>query len=196
MLWRENFRFPALMINKMNLDLFLFNFVNGFAGRWQWLDYLAMFCAEYLGYVLILVLLVFLAVNFKKYWRMVAESLIAAVLTRFVLAEIIRWLWFRPRPFVSLHLAPLVNQSPAEASFPSGHASFFFALSTIIYFYNKKLGIIFYVGSFLIVLARVFVGIHWPSDILAGAVLGILMGYILNWLFRKHAHKIIKNYNE
>lgn len=119
----------------------------------------------------------------------------AAVITRFALTALIRWLWFRPRPFVALNFIPLIDQSPKEASFPSGHASFFFALSTIVYFYNKKAGILFYIASFFIVIGRIFVGIHWPLDILAGAILGILMGWLLNKLFRKHAHKIIKGYN-
>lgn len=179
----------------MNIDLYIFNLINGFAGKWASLDYFAMFCAEYLAYVLVAILLLFLAINFKKYWKMVLEAIVAAVVTRFILTDFIRWLWFRPRPFVALHFPPLINQSPLEASFPSGHASFFFALSTIVFYYNKKAGSLFYIGSFLIVIARVFVGIHWPSDVLAGALLGILMGYILNMLFRKHAHKIIRGYN-
>lgn len=126
---------------------------------------------------------------------MVAEAIVSALVSSFVLTDFIRWLWFRPRPFVALNFAPLINQSAKEASFPSGHASFYFALSTIIFFYNKKAGILFYIASFFIVIARVFVGVHWPSDILAGAILGILTGWLLNKLFRKYAHKIIKGYN-
>ena len=179
----------------MNIDLYLFSLINQFAGRWVWLDYFAMFCAEYLPYVLLFILFLFLIYNFRKYWKMVLEAVIAALITRFVLTSFIRWLWFRPRPFVTLNFIPLIDMSPKEAAFPSGHASFFFALSTIIYFYNKKAGILFYIASLFIVVARVFVGVHWPSDILAGALLGILMGWILNKLFRKHVKKIIKNYN-
>lgn len=179
----------------MNPDLYLFNLINGFAGRWAWLDYSAMFFAQYFEYFLWFCLVLFLAVNFKKYWRMVLEAFIAAVFTRFILTILIRWLWFRPRPFVALNFVPLIDQSAKEASFPSGHASFYFALSTIVYFYNKKAGILFYVVSFLIVISRVYTGVHWPSDIIAGAALGILMGWILNKLFRQHAHKIIKGYN-
>lgn len=179
----------------MNIDLYFFNLINGLAGRWAWLDYAAMFCADALGYLLLFVLVLFLALNYKKYWKMVLEAVIAAGVTRFVMTALIRWLWFRPRPFVALNFLPLINQSPEEGAFPSGHASFYFALSTIVYFYNKKLGVAFYIASFFIVLSRVFVGVHWPSDILAGAVLGILMGWALNMLFRTHAHKIIKGYN-
>lgn len=170
----------------MNIDLYLFNSINGFAGKWVWLDYFGIFCADYLGYFLLLVLAIFLLINYKKYWKMVAEAIVAAVFTRFVLAEIIRRVFFRARPFVMENFIPLINQSPKEASFPSGHATFYFALATIVCFYNKKTGILFYVASFFIAVSRVFVGVHWPSDVLAGALLGILMGYILNYLFRKH----------
>jgi undecaprenyl-diphosphatase len=199
----------------VNMDLYFFDLINGLAGRYAWLDFLGVFLAKYFEYVLLFCLILFLfvypiksaisgvspeakqfnRVNYRKYWRMVLEAIVAAVFTRFILAEIMRWLFFRPRPFVTNQVNQLINYNSLEASFPSGHACFYFALSTIIYFYNKKLGIIFYLASFLIVLSRVFVGIHWPSDILAGAILGILMGVLLNRFFRKHGHKIIKNYN-
>jgi len=178
----------------MNIDLYLFNLINGFAGKIAWLDYTAMFFAKYFEYFLWLFLILLLAVNIKKYWRMVAEAFIAAGFVKFILVEIIRWLWFRPRPFVSLNFVPLIDQSPAEASFPSGHASFYFALSTIVYLYNKRIGIIFYIASLFIVLARVFVGVHWPSDILAGAIMGIFIGWVLNKLFKKYLRGYIEDY--
>lgn len=164
----------------MNIDLFIFNLINGQALKWYWLDFVVFIIAKYSEYILILVLFLFLAINFKKYWRMLLEAIIVAIFTRFVLAEIISWLWFRPRPFVTNNVNLLVNYNAKDASFPSGHASFYFSLSTIVYFYNKKIGTIFYIASLFIVLARVFVGIHWPSDILAGAVIGILVGLVLN----------------
>ena len=176
----------------MNLDFYFFNLINGFAGRWQQLDFVGMFFADYLGYILLLVLALFLSVNYKKYWKIVVLALAAAGLSKFIVGEIIRQLWFRSRPFIALNFAPLINQSPAEASFPSGHALFFFALATIVYLYNKKAGILFYIASFFIAVARVFVGVHWPSDVLAGAVLGILIAWILNKIFSLLALNVVK----
>jgi len=170
----------------MSLDLYFFNFINQFAGRWQWLDWVVIFFAEYFGYFLLFCFIWFLLKDFKKYWRIVTETLTAAVLVRFVLAELIRVFWFQPRPFVSHQVNLLLpNYNPNESSFPSGHASFYFTLSTVIYCYSKKAGILFYLVSFLISFARVFAGVHWPSDIVAGAFFGIIMGLVLSKLFKK-----------
>jgi len=180
----------------MNIDLYLFNLINGLAGKWIWLDALGVFFARYCEYLLWLLLLLFLILGFKKYWKMVLVAFISAGVSRFVLAEIIRFIWFRQRPFVQLNFLPLIQQSPSEASFPSGHASFYFAISTIVYLYNKKAGILFYAVSFLIALSRVFVGVHWPFDILAGALLGILTALLINFLFKKYGEKYVTGFEK
>lgn len=172
----------------MNIDLYLFNLINGLADKWEWLDYAGIFFAKYCEYFLWLGLIIFLFVNIKKNWKIFLEAFLAAGISRFVFTIIIRLLWFRSRPFLALGLMPLINKDPNEASFPSGHASFYFALSAVIYFYNKKLGMLFYAVSSLVVLARIFVGVHWPADILAGALLGILTA----WLIHKLAKKYLK----
>lgn len=155
----------------MNLDVLIFQQINGLAGRWIYLDALGVFFAEYFQYVLVIIL-VWL---FRKNIRVIFWSLAAAVLARFGITELIRLCWARPRPFVE-------NNEP---SFPSGHAAFFFALSAVVYSYNKKAGIIFFFASALISIARVFVGVHWPLDILGGAAVGILAGWIIIKISKK-----------
>jgi len=143
----------------LEIDFLIFEEINKFAERWHLLDALAIFFAEYLGYFLILLLLFFLFKNFKKYWPMVSKALLAGILARAVLAELIRLFWNRPRPFVENKVNLLLSHSSSSSS-PSGHAAFYFAISTIIYFYNKKVGLFFFFASFLISISRVFCGIH------------------------------------
>jgi len=170
------------------LDYSIFQKINQFAGRWYFLDSLGIFFAKYLGYFLIFFILLFLFKNFKKYWSMVTQGFLAGILARFGFTELIRFFWPKLRPFVENHINLLLGHS-ASSSFPSGHAAFFFALSTVVLFYNKKVyplpkfwwgaGFFFFLASFLISISRVFVGIHWPSDILAGAIIGIFSGWLI-----------------
>lgn len=166
------------------MDWFLFNQINQYAGRWAALDGLAIFFAKYFEYFLLFLLLLFLLKNFKKFWPMASTAVIAAAISRFLIANVIRWIWFRPRPFVD-NSVNLLFSYPNEAAFPSGHATFYFALATVVFLRERKAGTWFFIGAFLICLGRVFSGIHWPSDILAGVVIGVIVGWVLNKIAKK-----------
>lgn len=173
---------------QIDYNYIIFQQINNFAGRYLWLDTLAIFFAEYLGYVLVGSLVIFLLVNTKAYWPMVWQAFAAAILSRFVITEIIRWIWFLPRPFVKYDVNLLIHHANT-ASFPSGHAAFYIAFAPVVYFYNKKAGALFFVAGFLISASRVFVGVHWPSDILAGAVIAILSGVFIRFLSKRFSKK-------
>lgn len=167
------------------MDLLIFQWVNQFAGKFSWLDDLAIFFGNnYFAYILILVLFILVIKNYQKYWITVIQALMAGILARFGIVEIIRLLWERPRPFIENNINLLFTHGP-EGSFPSGHTAFYIAIASVLYSSNRKLGIVFFIGGFLIGIARVFSGIHWPSDILAGALVGIFSGWILIKLSEK-----------
>ncbi|MBU2037474.1 phosphatase PAP2 family protein [Patescibacteria group bacterium] len=166
----------------MNFDLWLFQQINGLAGLCQALDWLGIFLASYLQYVVGAGLLVF------WFWRksqeeriknlsMAGVALAAVVLSRLVIVEIIRWLWGRPRPFIDQAVNSLIVHE-STGSFPSGHAAFFFALAMAVYLSNRRAGQWLFGAAILISLARVYVGVHYPLDILAGAVVGLLAGWL------------------
>lgn len=153
----------------------VFNFINGFALRYGWLDAFAIFLAKYLPYLLVACFFLFLLVNVKKYKKMAVETFFAIGLSYVIFGRILHLLIARMRPFFNNDVNTLLTHSFSR-SFPSDHALFFFALSTIVFFYNKKAGILFFIASFLIGLARIFTGLHWPSDVVAGAVIGVISG--------------------
>ena len=165
------------------MDYFIFQQINSLTGKSICFDSLGIYLAEHFEHVLWFCLLLFLLKNFRKYWPMIIKGLAAGILARFCIVELIRLFWQRPRPFVENDVNLLLEYN--GAAFPSGHAAFFFALSTVIYHYNKKAGISFFIASFLISISRVFVGIHWPSDILTGAIVGIFSGWLILKIFKK-----------
>jgi len=167
----------------MNIDFYIFQIVNNWAGQWIWLDTLGIFFAKYFEFILVFCLFLFLLKNFEKYLPMIWQAILAGILSRLVFTEIIRWLLPKVRPFIENDVNLLLNHASTSA-FPSGHAAFYFALSSVVYFYNKRVGILFFIASFLICLSRVFCGIHWPLDILAGAIVGIFSGWLVLKIFR------------
>ncbi|MFH1462650.1 MAG: phosphatase PAP2 family protein [bacterium] len=166
------------------MDLLIFQKLNSFVGQSVCLDSLFIFFAKDLGCILVVILFLFLLKNFKKYWLMAVSGFMAAILARFGIVELVRFFWERPRPFIENNVNLLLEHE-ATSSFPSGHAAFFFALSFAVYAYNKKTGLLFFLASFLISVSRVFAGLHWPSDIIAGALVGIISGWLVIRVFKK-----------
>jgi undecaprenyl-diphosphatase len=76
---------------------------------------------------------------------------------------------------------PLVDL-PATFSFPSGHATVSFACATVLAFAIPRFVVPLYALAALIAFSRVYVGVHYPTDVIAGAVLGILLATALRML--------------
>lgn len=166
------------------MDLFIFHLINQYAFRYFWLDVFGIFLACYFEYIVLCCLLLFLFERTLKRWKVVVSSLLSAVFARFVIVSLIRWFLPRARPFIENSVNLLLEHS-GEPSFPSGHAAFYFAISTVVYYHNKIAGVFFFLATIYICVARIFVGIHWPSDILAGALVGIFSGWLLYRIFKK-----------
>lgn len=81
---------------------------------------------------------------------------------------------------------PLVDLS-ATQSFPSGHATVSFACATVLALAAPHLRVPLYALAALIAFSRVYVGVHYPFDVLAGAVLGLLLGVAIAIALRKLA---------
>ena len=101
------------------------------------------------------------------------------------IACILKILFATPRPYLSRpDIFPMTLYGGMD-SFPSGHATFFMALAVAVYRYHKKAGVLLFTGAFLIGAARVFGGIHFPIDVLAGWILGAGIGWALVSLIRR-----------
>jgi membrane protein YqaA with SNARE-associated domain/membrane-associated phospholipid phosphatase len=105
-------------------------------------------------------------------------KLISALFLAFIIAFSLKYLVNEPRPYLVLDNVHLLCNEGNEPSFPSGHTTLAFTLATSLLFYSKKLGILFLIWAILVAYSRVYVGVHYPFDVLAGIVIGILCGYL------------------
>lgn len=175
------------------LDTQLFYVFNSLVGQSPLLDSVIVFCATYLAYLLVVAFAVFICVMrypLRDKLQMFAVAVVSVGLARGVITEVIRFFYHRPRPFAELTTPPVqaLLTDPAW-SFPSGHATFFFALSTAVYLYDRRWGTWFLTATVFITLGRVVAGVHYPSDILAGALIGIGTAYLVYRIVRSFASK-------
>lgn len=168
----------------MLIDPFFVAITKNFLLHLNWVKLPLAFAADYSGYLIIFIVCILLVRNFQKYKIMLWQMIAAVVLSRGIITEIIRFIWHRDRPFVVEHFLPIINHPELSGSFPSGHAAFYFAIATVVYFYNKKIGVVLLLLSFVMGLGRVFAGVHWFSDILAGAAIGILCAWFIKKMCR------------
>ena len=171
----------------------LFNLFHSWANVSAGGDWLVIVAAKYLPWGLVIgaLFLIFRGssrlpagkASVKRLENLIFVAL-ALLVSRGLLTELIRYFVERERPFVTLDFVPLIEQS-ATYALPSGHAAIFFALAVSVWFIDRKWG--YWFGAFALFngIARVVAGVHWPADILAGAVVGILSALLVRLLLNK-----------
>ena len=163
-----------------SLDYTLFHAINGLVGRSPALDALMIGSAKYLPIVFALAL-VALWLSWRP--RNQRGALLAGVsaFSALGLGQLIGKAFPRPRPYLSHSVNQLIPRS-LDTSFPSDHAILGFAVAVMVWRYNRRAGVALLVLATLMAIARVFVGAHYPGDVLGGAVLGALTSSALTAL--------------
>ena len=153
-----------------SLDYSLFRVVNGWAGRSAAFDALMVGCAKYLPVVFALALIaLWLSWRPRNQWGALLAGISAFVALG--LGQLIGKAMPRSRPYLSHTVHQLIPPS-LDTSFPSDHATLGFAVGVMVWRYNKRAGAALLVLAVVMAFARVFVGAHYPADVLGGAVLG------------------------
>jgi undecaprenyl-diphosphatase len=155
------------------MDLLLFQLINQLSGRIRIIDKLMILISNRIRYVYILILIIFLIKKrFKK--RLVIETGGSFFITLFI-HMVIKLFFYKPRPFKKRRVGILIP-SKMDSTFPSKHTLLAFAASSTIFMYYRTLGIFMASMSAITGISRVWVGHHYPSDIVGSAFLGSLSG--------------------
>ena len=142
-------------------------------------------------YVFIPSLILFLLFYYRKKGALLILGLLTTTgVTDFICSQLLKNNIQRLRP--PLDGLDVILRAPhfGTYSFPSNHAANIVALATFLSIFFPKLKWVFVIYAFLICLSRVYVGVHYVSDVLAGAIFGLLIGWLVAQLFGK----LIKRY--
>ncbi|ANZ69437.1 phosphatase PAP2 family protein [Pediococcus claussenii] len=120
------------------------------------------------------------ALMFTKYFK-VGLFIILGDLGYFVLIEsLVKRFLFRNRPFVDNKLIELEVKKPGNSSFPSGHCVIAMCSTILLFHISIWIGLIALVFTAVIALSRLYLMVHYPSDVLSGLLVGAIFGVILS----------------
>lgn len=166
----------------LEYDLSLLFLLNGWSGHWAWFDFLVAMFTKYgpLLFCLYVAGLWFSGETQaarRENREQALYACCAAVLTLGV-NQLIGGIWFRNRPYVDYPVNKLVAVT-ANAAFPSDHAGCSFAIAGSIY-KKYRVGSILLLIAGLLSLSRVYAGVHYPSDIIGGMLVGLLSSMVIH----------------
>lgn len=166
----------------------LFSLINGMANGNIFLDAFMIIVSKAVPYIYILLLAWLYVQGFRRgSFKLRGESFATGVLLVLCLigSFILGSMFYENRPFVDHPDAILILNHAADASFPSDHAVGTMAIACGILFYNWSLGTKLVYGSILVGISRVFVGNHYPGDILGAFILVWVITAIYNKTIRR-----------
>jgi undecaprenyl-diphosphatase len=158
-------------------DYGLFTTINGLAGRSAVVDTLMLGSAKYLPLIFALALIA-LWLTWKPCNQRGAFLAGSSALIALGIGQLLGYAFPRPRPYVAHSVNLLIGRS-ADTSFPSDHATLGFAVAVMVWQYNRRVGAWLLILAFILAFSRVFVGAHYPGDVVGGAILGSVTSVVI-----------------
>ena len=156
------------------IDTWVFVHLNTWKKPAAWLDQVMLVFTQF-GSGVTAFVLAFLA--YYRGQRLLAYGLVLGTLTLWLLVELIKATIRRPRPYTTLAVTRIVGARMPGRSFPSGHTGQAFFLTTLLVQVLQPdvfTVILLYVAAVLVGVTRMYVGAHYPRDVVAGAILGTI----------------------
>jgi len=178
------------------IDLAIAQAINHF-GAGSILDYFTMLVSDYVFLILVLALIVALVwLRDKKRRKIVIIALFIALFLHFFITGIVMKgfvannIYFKERPYLAHpNEIGFLGETDTDTAFPSGHVAMTVGILTVLIFYYKKYWPYALIFALFMGFARIHNGMHYPSDVLFGALFGIVYGLAAVYLSRKFFRK-------
>ena len=190
------------MLNDLDHQLFLF--LNGL--HVDWLDPVMTFISSEMGWIPFYAVLLFF-VFYKYHWKglwVLLGVIVVITLSDQISASVFKPIFHRLRPCYDPLIEDLVytpkGKPGGHYGFISSHAANTFALASFIYMTMKKhyskIGWIMFPWAILVSYSRIYMGVHFPGDIICGAAVGMILGFGIGFLTKKYfLHNCFSNKN-
>ncbi|EKN68099.1 undecaprenyl-diphosphatase [Schinkia azotoformans] len=159
----------------MNVEIF--QAINQLAGTHPILDATMVFITEKALYIFAFTLLFMWLFGNEKYKYTVVYAALTGALG-LIINFLISQIYFEPRPFVTHHVNMLIPHI-ADASFPSDHTTGAFSLALAIFLWHRKIGFITVLFAALTGFSRIYVGHHYPFDVLGSSLVALSVSLIV-----------------
>ena len=175
------------------LDYSLCFWINSWAGKFIGLDVFGIFCADFLIFAIPLFIIFFYFFNRRNRLVSIFLKIILAMALSYLISYSLNYVlgmfFVRSRPFVAhpeIYQLSTFWASPQDFSFPSDHTAIAFVMGLMVFLDWRKFGIILLALSSFVGLSRIFIGVHYPLDILGGILTACFSVWIVNMIFRKN----------
>lgn len=131
-------------------------------------------------YVVPLMLVALIIEAVRRHWACFFSAILGLAMA-WGFSQLLSFVVNRPRPFITLsdQITPIIKY-PLDSSFPSDHTVVAFAVATMLamFFKRRRVSLILYLLATLVGLSRIATGVHYPTDVLAGAILAVFVSFI------------------
>ena len=171
----------------MDTNIQLFRLINDLGFHIPALNPVFIFIAEYFLYLLIIVLIYYLFKDNGKHRIMVLAAVVSCLIA-VILGKITGQFHYNVQPFATLDNVNLLIEKEVNNSFPSDHTILSFTICMTLFLFDKRKFYFLFIGL-LVAVSRIWVGVHYPFDVLTSIVLSIVAALIVSTIFKKFITK-------
>ncbi|OOZ84629.1 undecaprenyl-diphosphatase [Bacillus cereus] len=168
-----------MSFSQFNIDIF--RTINDLGKQYSFLNSTMVFMAEYMVYILALIILTYWFTGTRKSRMMVIQAMVAFVIAE-TIGKIAGKFHLNYQPFAVLPDVNKLVDHAVDNSFPSDHTILFFSICFSFWLVHKKTGWLWLILAFCVAISRIWVGVHYPFDVAIGALIGCISAVFSYWL--------------